>query len=296
MVLDKYGISTCCASQMMKWPSTGNFKGDIERYYAFCKELSDNLNNGVPTSCDGCYELRDGRSDDDFKIVEIGLTTGLPGGDTCNFKCSYCAYEENLGGCDRNDNVYEIIQQIDKLLDIKILSYSCGEITVSPYRHEILRYWISKKWKGSISTNGAICMQEICDLLRNRLIMVSISLDGGTANTFAKIKGVDCFEKVKKNVEKYAATGGDISLKYLLIEGVNDNKADIDGFMAIAARINAHVVISRNSKMAFTKMSEKEYSMVLQLVQQCKDKNLKYAIFANFFAAVDIDRLKKDGV
>jgi hypothetical protein len=151
MVLDGLGFATCCEAQMVRQKSTGNFKEDVKQYYTYCRKLREDLNNGKPTSCTGCYMLHDGCSEDDLRINTINLSTGLPGGDHCNFKCCYCTYGEDLGACSRDDNVWEIIQQIGELLEIRSLTYNCGEITVSPYRHEILRYWRNRKWKGKIS-------------------------------------------------------------------------------------------------------------------------------------------------
>jgi molybdenum cofactor biosynthesis enzyme MoaA len=240
--------------------------------------------------------LRDGRSDDELKINYINLSSGLPGGDRCNFKCCYCSYGEELGKCDRKDNVYEIIQQIGELLDISFLSYNSGDITVSPYRDEILRIWKAKRWRGEISTNAAIYTEGIYDLLNHRLIELNVSLDAGTANTFTKIKGVDCFEKVVKNLEQYAMAGKNILLKYIILEGINDNDADIDGFVEIAARINAkRVIISRNTARIFIKMTENEYSAVLRLARQSAARNLSYTLLKDFLIT-DSDRLKTDGL
>jgi molybdenum cofactor biosynthesis enzyme MoaA len=237
--------------------------------------------------------LRNNGRSRDVLINSITLSPGLPGGDICNFKCVYCT---SFGtSSDSEDNVYGIIQQIGELPGFRSLVYNCGEITISPYKHEILQYWKIKKWKGEISTNAAVYMEEIGDLLCDRLITLNVSLDSGSAETFAKIKGVNCFEKVTKNLEKYAVAGGKIQLKYVVIGGINDNKIDVDGFVTFAERINAQVKISRDLKLSFKKMSEKEYSTVLQLARQCTAMSVPYSI-REAYLFMDTNRLKKDGV
>jgi molybdenum cofactor biosynthesis enzyme MoaA len=137
-------------------------------------------------------------------------------------------------------------------------------------------------------------LKKIGDLLNDQLIFLNVSLDAGTADTFAKIKGIDCFDKVIKNLEKYAAVGN-IQLKYILLEGINDNKNDIDDFVAIAERINANVQISRDNRKSFTRMSERGYSAILRLTRQCTAQSVQYFMIKDYFVMY-IDRLKREGL
>jgi pyruvate-formate lyase-activating enzyme len=297
IVFEGSGFMTCCHDPNgVEQPYAGSFEETIERYYTYCEKLRHDLNAGKPNSCTGCYKLSDGRAEDDLKIKRVSLTSSLVGGYSCNFKCCYCGYVGEKSKSEDSGSLYELIRQIGNLLDISYLGFNVGEIGVLPYKHEILQFWKNKKWKGDISTNGSIYLEGISDLLRDELIQIIVSLDAGTAKTFAKIKGVDFFEKVVKNIEKYAETGGDISLKYIILDGINCNNADVDGFVSIASKINTNqVIISRDVKVRMIKMSEEEYMTVSRLAQQCADRNIRYDIALSYLY-MDTDRLKKDGL
>jgi hypothetical protein len=68
-----------------------------------------------------------------------------------------------------------------------------------------------------------------------------VSLDAGTRETFAKIKGLDLFDKVCDNLVRYSSKGP-VRLKYIILPGLNDNEADIDGFVALCVRLKATAV------------------------------------------------------
>jgi len=296
LVIFGYSGNICCmGGGGVSIPFTNNIKEDIERYYMFCRQLRDDLNEGKLTSCTGCFMLQEGRSDKDVKLQNIALGSGIAGSKACNFKCRYCSYIHNItkGNLDGSNNVLEILQYLAKLSSIEAIDYSAGELSVSPYVNDILELWKTTKWKGSVLTNASIYLEGLYDLLNEKNILINVSLDAGTAETFAKIKNVDCFEEVVGNLAKYAMANGHIQLKYVLLEGINCNEADINGFVSIARKINAEVIISRDGNLN-TFMSDNVYKSLKYLAQQCISQSIHYSVFKDFMV-VDFDRLKKDG-
>ena len=194
----------------------------------------------------------------------------------------------------QKNNVLEIFRYFSEMSSVNYLLYTCGEITVSPYRNEILDYWISRNFQGMIFTNGFIYNEKIACLLEQGLINLNVSLDAGTKETFAKVKGVDCFSRVIDNLEKYAQTGGIVELKYILLHGVNTNEVDIDNFLKIAKKLNALVVISRDNRLAADNMNEEEYYMFLRIARGCREHGLKYTTLAEYLTTMDIQKLKSE--
>jgi sulfatase maturation enzyme AslB (radical SAM superfamily) len=174
-------------------------------------------------------------------------------------------------------NVLEILHFISKKIEPQdfYLHYACGEITVSPYCNEILELWKQHNWEGAVLTNAAIYDNKIADLLQYGKIKLNCSLDAGTAETYSKIKGVNCFDKTVENLTKYAATGGVIELKYIFLKDVNDNVTEIKQFLDIAAKLNANVVISRNSYDVSLPLSKQEELLLLFFVSTASDYGLK---------------------
>ncbi len=278
-VLDGQGFKTCCGPSLRTVPSTGNFERDIEAYYAFCEQLRNSLNEGKLTCCADCTRLRDGRSDEPLKIDTALFGTGIPGGDSCNLRCCYCTYGETLGASDRDENLLELFQKTAEQLDIERISCSAGEISVSPYRDEILKIWRDKGWKGSIPTNAVVYSDEIAAMMHEGLVDIVVSLDSGTAETFTKVKGVGCFKRVLENLERYTAAGK-VALKYIVLEGINDNAADVDGFVTVAKNIAVdEVIISRQFSVQHTPLTDNEYETIARLVHQCRMERLRYSFY-----------------
>ncbi|MDL2263429.1 radical SAM protein [Synergistaceae bacterium OttesenSCG-928-I11] len=279
-VLDGLGYKTCCGPYIRNCASTGNLEEDIAQYYEFCEQLRDALNEGKLTSCADCSMLRDGRSEEPLKIERVNLSTGLPGGDRCNARCCYCTYGESLGAHAREDNLLEIVRKLTAQPDMDYLYYASGELSISPYRDEILKMWKEKGWAGQIDTNAFLYCDGITTLLRDRRVRAEISLDAGTPETFTKVKGVDCLGRVMRNIKRYAEAG-EVWLKYIILEGINDNDTDIDGFVTIAKKMYVrHIVISRDRRVMYAPMTDNESSAFARLVNQCQTARLPYS-FSN---------------
>ena len=66
--------------------------------------------------------------------------------------------------------------------------------------------------------------------------MINLSIDAGTAETWHKVKGVNNFNTVIKNVEKYhkvSSRNGQITLKYIIFPGLNDSDDDFNSVIKI---------------------------------------------------------------
>jgi uncharacterized Fe-S cluster-containing radical SAM superfamily protein len=285
-------FSYCCDKYRETYPTSGNFRKDIENYKKICAEKINELRAGYPSTCDGCFRLQDGEPPaGDPELKEFNLSTGLPGGDKCNLKCVYCTYRSKLDGDvstgNTQETVYDILKTISEDFGSNaVVYYACGELTVSPYRDKILDLWKEHNWSGQILTNAVIYNRKISDILSLGRVNAVISIDAGTPETFAKIKGADCFEKVVKTLKKYR--GGNICLKFILMGGVNDNKADVNGFIELAANLACPVVLARNERDRGN-MNIHELEMALHFLRVAKENRLKIDINSRVFS--DGDRI-----
>jgi len=187
---------------------TGNTPLDVEQYKSYCRELVSDLNEGKLTDCAGCPNLLDGFArEEKIEIKSVVIGVGVVGGRDCNAKCMYCVYVHNTpktwecGG----DNALDILKYMSEIPSVTNVSFSAAEPAISPYINEIVALWNEKKWKGELRTNGIVFIEGLHDLLKEGCIKLNISLDAGTAATFAKIKGVNKFNQVVSNIEKYAS-------------------------------------------------------------------------------------------
>ncbi len=74
-------------------------------------------------------------------------------------------------------------------------------------------------------------------------MIVRSSFDAGTPETYAKIKGVDCFEKMLENIRHYLqAPYFVLNPKYLFQPGINDNERDVENFAQICEELQVDLV------------------------------------------------------
>jgi pyruvate-formate lyase-activating enzyme len=287
--LDGWNISTCCCSpaNMTVISYSGDVKKDVQEYYRVFKDLKNRLNEGKYTSCTGCHMLVPGASYKDLKIEEVNISTGLPGGRNCNHNCVYCNYcgvrRNNFDDyCEKANNVFELLVKLNELGEIKRIVYGAGEITISQYRNEILEYWKKENLKGSLFSNASIYIEEIYELLSLKQLSLHTSLDAGTTETFKKIHGVNCFDDVVRNLEKYSKSKGNIFLRYIVLEGLNCNEKDVNGFVNIAKKLNAKVTISRDNMCSLNSLSNNERYAIKQLKERCSFLDIPYG-YSDFF-------------
>ena len=114
--------------------------------------------------------------------------------------------------------------------------------------------------------------------MKERKVSINVSLDAGTSCTFAKIKGGGWFEKVLQNLEKYSSTGGSLELKYILLEGINDNEAEINSFISIATKLTKQVLLSFDTNKIGKKFSEYYLKMISYFIINAKKANLSMQV------------------
>ncbi len=156
---------------------------------------------------------------------------------SCNAKCTYCAYNYYDRGCN-----YQVLPLVKDLIEKDILSHNAsifmsgGEITISPEFEELLTVLQSHiTGKIEILSSGIKYCDSIKQAFINNKLILMISLDSSTKETYKKLKQVDCFDKVINNIKEYTSATDNakenITLKYIIIDGVNDNKDELLGFV-----------------------------------------------------------------
>lgn len=195
----------------------------------------------TPNLCAGCSNVKDGYWYSDRRIRFLNLYFKT----ICNFKCSYCPITYHQV----NDLFYATVEQdLNFLLFLKEKQYidtntvimcAAGEITVHPLRDKILAAIQDHPcW---FFSNASVYSEKIAEILAKGKGKLCPSLDAGTRETFAKIKGVDLFDRVCENLRRYSADAF-VHLKYIVLPGVNDNEADINGFIRLCEKLNIKAV------------------------------------------------------
>ena len=207
-------------------------------------------NNNIPEYCTNCIYLeeKDWDKEDDAKITEVEIFHW----NQCNCACVYCGNRsetqlkitEKKGKSEFVD-LYKVLKSFIKeghfAKEVNV-SFVGGEPTLLKEFNDILKLFMKQKYKMHILTNGILYEKLFAKFLKNGgENYITISLDCGSKDMFKRIKGVDKFDDVIKNIKHYIKDSGEYSkhliIKYILIEGLNDNKEEIIKWLELCKSI-----------------------------------------------------------
>jgi MoaA/NifB/PqqE/SkfB family radical SAM enzyme len=132
-------------------------------------------------------------------LVVLYLTDG------CNSRCITCDIWRNP----RRNMRVELVEHIASAfreLSVRWVLLSGGEAMQHPQWPEIARRVRAEGVRVMLLTNGLLLRRQIDDVVAN-VDEVIVSLDGGTAETYAAIRGVDAFELVMEGIRAVRAGG-----------------------------------------------------------------------------------------
>ncbi len=125
--------------------------------------------------------------------------------DGCNSRCTMCDIWHNPRRNMSMDLVDELVQQAQKLQTRWVL-LSGGEAMQHPAWHEIANRFRSAGIRTMLLTNGLLIKKQI-DRFAGNVDDLIVSLDGGTAQTYETIRGVDAFELVLQGIKLAKSEG-----------------------------------------------------------------------------------------
>ncbi len=225
---------------------------------------------------------------DSFVIDYIQVTANSDS--FCNFKCSYCCegMQEYMPESEDDvaDRIVEVIKEVKeskgklRMADSVRFAIASGE----PALYRGLEKVISETPDAyfEILTNASVYSEVIQNLISNNHGEILVSLDAGTEETFAKVKGLNMFAKVKENIKKYQQYGK-VLLKYIILPEINDNIDDVDGFLAICKDINPiKVYIARDCIYGYdinsVQYEEKTVTVLKKLMRELEMMDIRYEL------------------
>lgn len=272
---------------------SGNINDDYQEIIRLWQNTINRWRNNEPTPCDGCFILKKQLWPRNIELKTLSLYGGFKG-ETCNFSCIYCDATDNLkmAKCKEGITMIDAIEAFVVATNKSNFSValSAGEITVSPYKKEIFELLQKRNIRTSVFSNGYIFDQDVFHALENNG-SINISLDSGTPETFKKIKRVDGYYKVLKNIAQYSKSGGKIELKYIIIEGVNDNVKDINGFVSVCKQYASSVRISCNKFNYKKQLSENTISLIKIIIDCCRNASIPISFSYSQFNQNDCNKL-----
>jgi hypothetical protein len=128
---------------------------------------------------------------------------------------------------------------------------SSGEIAIHPYKDKIFDL-VSDRQTMFYTNCFRFDFQIAANLGANPSSSINLSIDSGTAETWRRIKGFDNFGRVVGNLGKYrdsSARPGQITLKYIVLPGLNDGNGDYEGVVALMKALGTgHLTLARDAR------------------------------------------------
>ncbi len=184
----------------------------------------------------------------------------------CNAKCIYCNAQfahpsqepierrnSSLNGRDIEQGIYKAVTQLFKSGAISPtcrVIFASGEPSISETSMKILTDLIKKKFSVLINTNAITFAKEIEEALKSGRAEVQVSLDSGDRDSYLAVKGVDRFDDVGRNIDRYATAvrgGSTLWIKYILFSK-NNSQEITQNFISFCAQHKIkNVVLATNT-------------------------------------------------
>ena len=243
MIVQNSGILMCCplgdnrnAPPVIEWENT--MAETVEKFWKAKEKIINDLKSGISgTPCEGCRELCNAYWHERHKIESLALSLSYP----CQLGCIYCDLESNAR-FKNNPKTKIMTDKIDlialceylekhNLLNVEEpINVSGGEISILPQRGKLLDFLA--RYPLEIFSNAIVYDARIAKLIARTTSFLNCSIDAGTRETYALVKGLDAFDRVLTTLKKYQEEGGNILLKYILLPK-NCSQKDVEGFLSI---------------------------------------------------------------
>lgn len=247
-------------------------KIDAEAFLALRNTLLQKLEDPqekTQTVCDGCPQI----CEEYYPETPLSWSLNYFCYSHCNYKCSYCTLRDREDG-DFHNGEQPLGVLIQKFKDIGLMSpdygvilSTAGEPSIHPKRRDFYNAFDGAEL--AVNTNGFVFDTDLYEAMQTKKVLLICSVDAGTAETYAKIKSVDGFVQVQKNLTHYAqSTTGIVALKYIFVPGTNDTPADIDGFVDLCIHTGALFVIVSIDYFSINNISQQTRDMIHRLSQR----------------------------
>jgi molybdenum cofactor biosynthesis enzyme MoaA len=216
----------------------------IENFLERRHKTIENAQKGIfPDYCNKCNSKMHTHDNIDESCVEKIKFIEIYHWNQCNCACFYCSNREetNLKITEKRNQkgAIDVMPMLKKLKKLNLLdehteiSMVGGEPTILKEFPEILKFAIKNKFSVNILSNGILYEKYISKAINEtQNTTLIVSLDCGTKEMFKRIKGIDKYDDVIKNLKKYVKEtkekSRNVICKYIILPGVNDNQEEIN--------------------------------------------------------------------
>ncbi len=248
-------LEPCCSANIgPALVSNLSTKDSIKEFIKAKKHYIEMFKSGkIPDKCQNCVHITEYKKQTDFRINKITLNHYTQ----CNCACIYCTQGnrtfEKIIEDENKPVLYDVLKFINELYDNNLIDtqnlyidFQGGNISCLKNHEDIIHTFLTRG-VGTIyiPTNNIVYMPIIERLLAAKKGELCTALDSGCRETYLKIKQVDKFDKSVENLKKYIVKAGNdsIIIKYIIVNGYNDNMEEIKKFMNLMVEIGIKIIV-----------------------------------------------------
>ena len=201
----------------------------------------------------------------------------------CNCNCTYCYTEEDKKRYNslKTYNIFPIIEDMYKRNILKVggsIGFGGGEPTILPEFDKLLNFLIKKGFRNiRVPSSGIKYSRVIEKGIKTGQVTVVVSIDSSSNETYKKIKQINAYKAVSKNLIRYAKAqkhSYNVISKYIIIPNINDNRTEIDGWLSFNKEHNIGIIVIDIENSWLNKYREdKPDENVLDLIRYVKEKS-----------------------
>lgn len=258
-----------------------NFDGTIPDWNEFWKEKNkyrkiQKSGKTVPQCTDCVYlQERDWEDGNHIKSIIFDHFT------KCNCNCVYCYTHDDKKKYNSLQS-YNVLPVIKDMVEKGIfipggqIGFGGGEPTMLEEFEELIDFLIQNGFDNiSIPTSGIKYSPVIEKGVSLGKVNVQNSIDSGCRETFAMIKGLDAYDKVVENMQRYTSAkleDYNVTSKYIICPGYNDNKREIDKWLKTCKESGLQSVIISVENLWLRSHRQNGNEKVIELVKYIMDK------------------------
>ena len=257
------------------------------------RELRKKYREGTcPQTCIDCVNNETKDWDDDDYINYLLMTPWVK----CNSNCIYCEAPRNKYVLE-NTKPYKVLPLIKDMIKNNILKkdgiidFAGGEPTIYHEFEALLHEFIKNDFtKIIIHTNAIKKSNSIIKGIKKGVVRILVSIDAGTKDIHRKVKQVDSYDKVWKNLKEYAKNQGEnkdhVKAKYIIVPGLNDSEEEINIWLQKCRDINIKSVVLNLDFQWIMQNVDNDLIPLYNLMQYTLDKAAEYDMNCELYGQI----------
>ena len=259
LVINSDDLTYCCASFDKQMKFIENYHGeliDTDKYIEKRKEYIEQCKRGeYPEVCKDCPTLEEREWDETPGFIDVSVSNRTK----CSCNCTYCIIS---GGGNAETKkylntreTYDVKPLLQHLKDNNLFKKGChfiiGGGECAEYPKGELKWLVDFVFSigGSIEflSAGITYSEDIKNALEKGEAKLKVSVDAGTKQVYEQVKRVKGYDNLWKNLEKYIKAGRKnpnslVTIKYIIIPGVNDNEKEIKEFIKRCKKVHCEAI------------------------------------------------------